>query len=81
MVNQRSFYSFSFGDHREQFWHGQACSFFDVVHSAFPLPTTALPALQVAPKDGVRMAVMACNMPHMTCNMPQTLSLKTVRKI
>ena len=29
--------------------HGQGCSFFDVLHPAFPLPTTMSPTLQSAP--------------------------------
>ena len=33
------------GGHCEQFWHGLGCPLFDVVHSAFPLPTTATPTL------------------------------------
>ena len=32
----------------EQFWHGQGCQLFDVVHPALPLLTTALPTLQGA---------------------------------
>ena len=35
----------------EQFWHGQICPLFDIVHPAFPLPTTALPTLQGALKE------------------------------
>ena len=31
---------FSAGGPFEQFWHGQGCPLFDVVHPAFPLPTT-----------------------------------------
>ena len=41
----------------EQFWHGQGCPHFDVVHAAFPQPTTALPTLQIALKDGFGGAV------------------------
>ena len=48
----------------EQFRHGQGCSLFDVVHPAFPLPTTALPNLQGALKDGFGEAVVACGMPE-----------------
>ena len=33
-------------DPREQFRHRQGCPLFDVVHQAFPLPTTASPTLQ-----------------------------------
>ena len=39
---------FPAGGHCEQFWHGQRCPILDVVHPAFPLPTTALPTLQGA---------------------------------
>ena len=42
---------FSAGGPCEQFWHGQGCPLYDAVHSAFPRPTTALPALQGALKD------------------------------
>ena len=41
----------SAADHCEQFRHGQGCALFDVVHPAFPLPTTASPASQGALKD------------------------------
>ena len=40
------FQSFSVGSLCEQSWHGQGCPLFDVVHPAFPLPTTASPTLQ-----------------------------------
>ena len=43
----------------EQFWHGQICPLFDVVHLAFPLPTTASPTLQGGSKDGFGEAVVA----------------------
>ena len=42
--------------------YGQGCTFFDVVHPAFPLPTTASPTLQCALKDGFGEAVTACGM-------------------
>ena len=48
---------FSAGGPCEQFWRGQGCPLFDVVHPAFPLPTTASPILQ-------REAVVACDMPY-----------------
>ena len=48
----------------EQFWHGQGCPLFDVVHPAFPLPTMALPTLQGALKDSFGEVVMACDMPE-----------------
>ena len=44
-----------------QFWHGQICPFFDVVHPAFPLPTIALSTVQSALKDGFGEAVEACD--------------------
>ena len=47
----------------EQYWHGQGCPVFDVVHPAFPLLTTALPTFQGALKDGFAEAVMMCDMP------------------
>ena len=53
----------------EQFWHGQGCPLFDVVHSAFPLPTTASPTLQCALKDGFGEAVMAPDMSE-SCEFP-----------
>ena len=53
---------FSFGDHCEQFWRRQGCLPFDVVHPAFPLPTTASPTLQGVLKEGVGEAVVACDM-------------------
>ena len=43
---------FSVGGPWEQFWHGQGCPLFDVVHPAFSLPTTASPTLQGALKNG-----------------------------
>ena len=39
-------------------------SLFDVVHPAFPLPTTASPTLQDALKYGFGEAVVACDMPE-----------------
>ena len=53
------FQSFSAGSPREQFWHGQECSLFYVVHPAFPLPTTAWPTLQRAPREDFGEAVVA----------------------
>ena len=50
--------------HREQFWHGQGCSFFSVVHAAFPPPTTASPTLQDAMEDGFGEAVVVCDVPE-----------------
>ena len=41
---------FSAGGPCEQLWHGQVCPLFDVVLSAFPLPTTASPTLQSCPE-------------------------------
>ena len=50
----------------EQFWHGQGCPLFDVVHPAFPLSTTASPILQGSLKDGFGESVVACDM-HEPC--------------
>ena len=44
-------------------------SFFDVVHPAFPLPTTASPTLQGDLKDGFRENVVAYDMPEL-CRFP-----------
>ena len=52
-----------------QFWHWQGCPLLDVVHPAFPLPTTASPTLQGALKDGSGEAVVACDMPE-PCEFP-----------
>ena len=56
------FWSFLQGGHYEQFWHGQGCPLFGVVHPAFPLPTTLSLTLQGALKDEREEAFMACNM-------------------
>ena len=53
---------FSAGGPCEQFWQGQICPLFDVVHPAFPLLTTMSLTLQGALKDGFGKAVMACDM-------------------
>ena len=50
-------------------WHDQGCPLFDVVHAAFPLPTTALLTLEGALKDGFGEAVVACYMPE-PCEFP-----------
>ena len=47
-----------------QIWHGQGCPLLDVVHPAFPLPTTASPTLQGALKEGFGEAVVAGDMPQ-----------------
>ena len=60
---------FSAGGLCEQFWHGLGCPLFDVVHPAFPLPTTASPTLKGALKDGFGEAVVACDMPE-PCKFP-----------
>ena len=36
------FQSFQRGGLHKQFWHGQGCPLFDVIHPAFPLPAMAL---------------------------------------
>ena len=58
------FQSFFAGGPCEQFWHGQGRPLFDVVHPAFPLLITALPALQGALKDGFGEAAVARDMPE-----------------
>ena len=55
--------------HCEQLWHRQGCPLYDVVHPAFPLPTTALSTFQDALKDGFGEAVVACDMPE-PCKFP-----------
>ena len=42
------------------------CPLFDVVHTAFSLPTTASPTVQGALKDGFGKAVVACDIPEPT---------------
>ena len=67
MIQQRSSYRLLHrraGGHCEQFWQGQGCPLFDIVDTAFPLSTTALPTLKGALKDGFGEAVMACVMPE-----------------
>ena len=44
--------------------HGQERPLFDLVHPAFPLPTTASPVLQGAQENGSGEAVVACDMPE-----------------
>ena len=63
MTKQTLFQSFSVGGHWQQLWHGQGCSLFDIVHPAFPLPTTASPTIRSALKDGFGEATMAHDMP------------------
>ena len=53
----------------EQFWHGQGCPLFDVVHPAFSLPTKASATLQGALQDLFGEAVVACDMPQ-PCKFP-----------
>ena len=48
----------------EQFWHGQGCPLIDVVHPAFPLPTTASPTLQGSLKESFGEAAVACDTPE-----------------
>ena len=54
----------SAGGPYEQLSHGHGFPLFDVVHPAFPLPTTASPTLHGALMDGVGEAVAACDMPE-----------------
>ena len=49
--------------------HGQERPLFDLVHPAFPLPTTASPVLQGAQENGSGEAVVACDMPE-PCQFP-----------
>ena len=58
------FQSFLAGGPCEQLCHRHGCPLFDVVHPAFPLPTTASPTLQGALKNGFKEAVVACDMPE-----------------
>ena len=60
---------FSAGGHCEELWHEQGHPLFDVVHPAYPLPTTVLPTLKGALKDGFGDVVLACNMPK-PCKFP-----------
>ena len=53
----------------EQFWHGQGCPLFDVVHPAFSLSATVSPTHLGALKDGFGEAVVACGMPKL-CKLP-----------
>ena len=46
------------------------------VHPAFPLPTTELPTLQGAPKDGFGEAIVAWDMPE-PCKFPSLDSCQT----
>ena len=68
---------FSTGDPCDQFWHGQGCPLFDVVHPAFSLPTTASSTLQGALKNGFGEAVVVCDMPE-PCKFP---SLDSCQKV
>ena len=51
-------FCFSAGGPCKQIWHGHICPVFDVVHPAFPLPTTASSIPQDALKDGLGEAVV-----------------------
>ena len=44
----------------EQLWHGQGCPLFDIVHPAFPLPTTASPTLLSATDTTVNWLKLDC---------------------
>ena len=67
----------SAGGHCEQFWHGQGCPLFDVIHPAFLLPTTASVIIQGALKDGFGEAVVACDIPKACLNSCQKRFLWT----
>ena len=60
---------FSAGGHHEQFWDGQGCPLFDIVHLPFGLLTTDSLTLQGALKDGFGEAVMVHDMP-IPCKFP-----------
>ena len=53
----------------EQFRYGKRCPLFDIVHPAFPLPTTASPILKGALKDGFGEAVVVCDISE-SCRVP-----------
>ena len=55
---------FSAGSPCEQLQHEHGCPLFDVDHNTLPLPTTASPTLQGAPKDGLGEIVVACDIPE-----------------
>ena len=57
------------GGHCQQVRHGQGGSLSDVVHPAFPLPTTVSPTLQGVLKDSFGEAVVACKMSEQ-CEFP-----------
>ena len=67
---------FSAGGPCEQFWHGQGCPLFDVVHPAFSLSTMASPTLKGALKDGFGEAVVASDMIK-PCKFPSLNKEKT----
>ena len=50
------------------------CPLFDIVHPAFPLPTTTSPTLQGALKHGFGEAVVACDTPEL-CKFPSLWQL------
>ena len=55
---------FPAGGDRDQPWHGQGRPLSDAAHPVFSLPTTALPNLQGALKDGFGEAVLALSLIH-----------------
>ena len=76
---------FSAGGPCDQFWHGQGCPVFDVVHPAFPLPIMVSPTLHGVLKDGFGEAVVACDTPE-PCKFPsldscQKRSLWTLKEV
>ena len=50
----------------DQFWHGQGHALFDVVHPAFPPPTTVLPTLQGALKNDFVETVTMFDIPKVS---------------
>ena len=61
--------------HTEQFWQGQVCPLFDVVHPASPLLTVASLTVQGALRDGFGEAVVACDVPE-PCKFPSLDSVQ-----
>ena len=59
---------FSAGGRCDQFWHGQGCPLFDVVHPVFPLPTMQGDPPR-CPEGGFGEAVVAQDMPE-PCEFP-----------
>ena len=63
------FQSLSTGSPCKQFWRGQGCPLFNVVHPAFSLSITALPTFKDALKGCFGEAVVACDI-RKPCEFP-----------